>query len=66
MELSARLGHRDPAITAAVYSHEFESAARSSERRARLDAMYGGDCTPGDAGSSDVAAEVVQIRAPVS
>jgi integrase len=43
VELSARLGHRDPAITASVYSHEFEAAARSTERRARLDAMYGAD-----------------------
>ncbi len=43
VELSARLGHRDPAITAAVYSHEFEAAARSDQRRARLDAMYGSD-----------------------
>jgi integrase len=41
VELSARLGHRDPAITASVYSHEFEAAARSASRRARLDAIYG-------------------------
>jgi integrase len=43
VELSARLGHRDPAITAAVYSHDFEAAARSDQRRARLDALYGAD-----------------------
>lgn len=43
VELSARLGHRDPAVTASVYSHEFEAAARSDQRRARLDAMYGAD-----------------------
>lgn len=41
VELSARLGHRDPAITASVYSHEFEAAARSDARRDRLDALYG-------------------------
>jgi integrase len=44
VELSARLGHRDPAVTASVYSHEFEAAARSSERRARLDRIYGAQC----------------------
>lgn len=53
VELSARLGHRDPAITAAIYSHEFEAQARSQERRTRLDAMYGAD-----SGSSLVAGEV--------
>jgi integrase len=41
VELSARLGHENPAITASVYSHEFEVARRSDERRARLDAIYG-------------------------
>lgn len=41
VELSAHLGHRDPAITASVYAHEFERANRSDERRARLDAMFG-------------------------
>ena len=41
VELSARLGHGNPAITASVYSHEFEVARRSHERRARLDAIYG-------------------------
>ena len=43
VELSSRLGHRDPAITASIYSHDFEAAARSSERRARLDRLYGAD-----------------------
>ena len=43
VELSSRLGHRDPAITASTYSHEFEAAARSAERRARLDSIYGAD-----------------------
>lgn len=41
VELSQRLGHRDPAITASVYSHEFEAASRSDARRARLDTIYG-------------------------
>jgi integrase len=40
--LSAHLGHRSPAITASAYSHEFERVARADERRARLDAMFGG------------------------
>lgn len=63
VELSARLGHRDPAITAAIYSHEFEAAARSSERRARLDAMYGSE--PIEAAPDNAAAAtstVVAIR----
>lgn len=41
VELSARLGHRDPAVTASVYAHEFEAAGRSDARRERLDALYG-------------------------
>ncbi len=41
MELSAHLGHRDPSITASTYSHEFEKAARSDARRARLDGIFG-------------------------
>lgn len=40
--LSAHLGHRSPAITASTYSHEFERSNRAEERRARLDAMFGG------------------------
>lgn len=43
VELSARLGHRDPSITAAIYSHEFEAQARSIDRRTRLDEIYGAD-----------------------
>jgi integrase len=64
VELSARLGHRDPAITASIYSHEFEAQARSGERRARLDAMYGGDFAPdADAPSGDRgAAAAMPIR----
>ena len=42
VQLSAHLGHRSPAITASTYSHEFERHARTDERRARLDAMFGG------------------------
>jgi hypothetical protein len=41
VELSAHLGHRDPAITASTYSHEFKKAARSEARRARIDGMFG-------------------------
>ncbi len=64
VELSARLGHRDPAITASIYSHEFEAQARSSARRARLDAMYGGDSVPDPgrpSGDQSVGAAVMPI-----
>lgn len=59
VELSARLGHRDPAVTAAIYSHEFEAAARSDQRRTRLDGIYGSDSEsiPQETGS------VVSLRA---
>lgn len=43
VELSTRLGHRDPSTTARLYAHDFEAAARSDVRRARLDALYGSD-----------------------
>jgi integrase len=56
VELSSRLGHADPSITAGVYSHEFEAAARSAERRARLDAMYGAEVP--NVAASVAAAEV--------
>ncbi len=61
VELSARLGHRDPAITASTYSHEFEAAARTSQRRSRLDGLYGSDvaadvaAAEGNAGQSEAA-----------
>lgn len=41
VELSAHLGHRDPAVTMNTYSHEFEKAARSDARRSRLDGIFG-------------------------
>ena len=41
VELSAHLGHRDPSTTASTYAHEFERAARSDERRSRIESMYG-------------------------
>ena len=40
VEVSRRLGHSDPAITGRIYSHEFERARRSDERRSRLAALY--------------------------
>jgi hypothetical protein len=40
VELSAHLGHRDPSVTASTYSHEFEKAARSEQRRARLHGLF--------------------------
>lgn len=42
VELSSHLGHASPAITASTYSHEFERAARSDERRARIEGLFGG------------------------
>lgn len=68
VELSAHLGHRDPAITASVYSHEFEKAARSDARRARLDSIFGStiaalaDDPPRDQGALP-ASQVVALRA---
>lgn len=41
VELSSHLGHASPAITASTYSHEFERAARSEERRKRIDSLFG-------------------------
>jgi integrase len=40
-EVSARLGHRDTAITQRIYVHAFDAANRSDERRERLDRLYG-------------------------
>jgi integrase len=59
VELAARLGHSNPAITAAIYSHDFEAQARSGERRARLDAIYGSDEPPAPEPST---ATVTDIR----
>lgn len=53
VELSAHLGHRDPAVTASVYSHEFEKSARSDQRRARLDGMFAGSMAALGAASGD-------------
>jgi ATP-dependent helicase/nuclease subunit A len=39
-EVSARLGHADVATTMRAYVHEFEASRRSSDRRARLAALY--------------------------
>lgn len=63
VELSARLGHRDPAVTASVYSHEFEAAARSDSRRARLDAIYGASVAASMA-ASDVNEDEQTATAP--
>jgi integrase len=60
VELSARLGHRDPAITAAIYCNEFEAEARSDSRRTRLDAIYG-DLDHEHRARAD-SAEVVALR----
>lgn len=39
-EVSARLGHADTAITMRTYTHAFDQAKRSEERRSRLAALY--------------------------
>lgn len=63
VELSARLGHRDPSVTASVYSHEFEAAARSDERRKRLDAIYGPSAPePASPGEVSDEARVLALR----
>lgn len=67
-ELSARLGHASPAITASVYAHDFEAVARGAERRARLDVMYGSavaatDRSPAQRETPPVGAEVADLQA---
>jgi integrase len=42
-QASRRLGHSSVATTMRVYVHEFDAVKRSSERRQRLAALYGGD-----------------------
>jgi len=61
VELSAHLGHRDPSITASTYSHEFEKAARSEARRARLDSIFG-SLLEGSEGSKGGDGEVVAMQ----
>ena len=64
VELSAHLGHRDPSITASTYSHEFEKAARSDARFARLDGIFGSafDGSGRRRGSENLGGEVVSIE----
>ena len=38
---STRLGHASPAITAAIYTYDFDTANRSDARRESLTALYG-------------------------
>jgi integrase len=52
VELSAHLGHRDPAVTMNTYSHEFEKAARSEARRTRLDGIFGSALVAADRNGS--------------
>jgi integrase len=40
-EVSARLGHASVATTMRIYTHAFDAAKRSGERRERLAALYG-------------------------
>lgn len=41
-EVSSRLGHSSVTITLQEYAHEFDAVRRSTERRGRLEALYGG------------------------
>jgi integrase len=43
VSVQQRLGHATPAITAAIYLHEFRAANRRQERLDRLDGLYGAD-----------------------
>ncbi len=45
VELSRFLGHASPAVTASVYAGEWEAAARSDERRRRIEGMFGNALT---------------------
>ncbi|HEY3945987.1 MAG TPA: tyrosine-type recombinase/integrase, partial [Solirubrobacteraceae bacterium] len=40
-EVSARLGHSNPATTLRIYTHAFDAARRSAARRDRLARLYG-------------------------
>ncbi len=46
VQLSARLGHRDPAVTARIYAHPIEGAGTSDARAAKLEAIYGEALAP--------------------
>lgn len=48
-EVSSRLGHADTAITMRIYTHEFDRARRSEDRRNRLSKLYGAE--PGEPGT---------------
>jgi integrase len=61
VELSSHLGHASPAITASTYSHEFERAARSDERRQRIEGLFG-DALTGNAATGLKSARVRQLR----
>jgi len=40
--LSRLLGHASPAITLAVYAHEFAKAEQGDRMREQMEAVYGG------------------------
>jgi integrase len=63
VELSARLGHRDPNVTMGIYAHVIEDAASGDARAARLEALYGGTLA-GDAEDEDRGTKP-QIAVPV-
>ena len=67
VEVSAHMGHATPQITASTYSHEFEKAARSDARRARLDGIFGSalearDSSEAQGSDSTRTAEVVDMQ----
>jgi len=47
-----RLGHANIAVTQSTYAHEFDAAARSPERRAMLEAVYGKPMAGSDGGGA--------------
>jgi integrase len=62
-EISRRLGHSSVATTMRLYVHEFDAAKRSTERRRRLSALYGGDVEATmEAGGSSEAQQAVPQR----
>ncbi len=53
-EVSARLGHADVTTTLREYTHAYDAARRSAERRERLVALYGVNDTPSGAKGANI------------
>lgn len=58
-EVSSRLGHADTAITLRIYTHEFEKAKRSADRRDRLASLY---ALPADVADASASPEEPALR----